>query len=75
MKATSPADFKDAARVDEALRRTGEKRGVKGTSLLHVRLKPVEEAVADYERELAQNPLQPGHANGAGNECAGVCFV
>ena len=36
---------------------------------------PVEEAVAEYERELAMNPRMPGLDSGSANECEGVCFT
>lgn len=75
LKSDNPDDFKEAIRVDTNLRTMAAVKAFKGTPYLHGRRKPVEEAVEDYERELAMNPMLPGLESGAGNECAGVCFV
>lgn len=75
LKQTNPADFQDAVDVDRNLREAPNRRIRAGLPYLNQRLLPLDEAVADYERELEMNPMLPGLESGADNECAGVCFV
>lgn len=75
LKNDSPRDFAEAARVDREIRRTARERGLRGTPFLHQRRLPVEEAVAAYERHLEMNPMLPGLATGAGNDCTAACFT
>ena len=60
LKQTSPADFADAVVVDASIRESGQAAGFVGTPFLNARLKPLAEAVEDYERELEINPQLPG---------------
>lgn len=75
LKRSNPGDFAETVKVDSALRVGGASPDLSGTPYLHQRRKPLAVAVEEYERELAMNPMLPGLSSGAGNECAGVCFV
>ena len=75
LKKTDPDDFADAARVDASMRQLRTARGFAGEPYLHTRLKPVAEAVEEYERHLAMNPMMPGMDSGAENDCSGLCMT
>ena len=75
LKTTDPDDFAAAVAIDGDIKRIAREVGLTGTPFLNQRRKPLADAVAEYEREVSQNPMLPGSESGAGNECAGVCFV
>ena len=75
LKQRDPSDFAEAAQIDASMREMRHERGFRGSPYLHGRVKPVEEAVAEYEEELLLNPMLPGLESGADNECEGVCFT